>query len=337
MKMLNCIQFISFVITKPVKMPGKEMAKYIEDGSYDRRLECEGQSKAIRRNAKYSAGKVIRFSTTEDVLDIYVKYRKKALFKNMDVEAVSNLDIFVVDSGKYTYCGSLGTLGKFNMIAHGTIQLRSGSNKRREIAIFLPSYSQIYEVRINVNSEIVPTQCNRKKLVVYGSSISQGCAASSTSKSYISLVAIENDLDVINMAFSEGANGEDSIINELAASHADYYVIEYDHNASADRLEHTHRKVYEKVREKNPESKIIILTRISGGISISDDESGRREETIEKTYKYGVEHGDDRLSLIDLYKLTYEEKRKLLKDDRHPNDLGMRYIADRINRLLRDV
>ena len=331
---LKCLQSIFFLFDCLIPVQGVEMRSFIFDDSYSRKKYAKNVSRAVNKSACYSAGKIVRFSTDGEMISVSVKYKKRAILSNMDGNATSSLDVYSVGN-IYNYLGSICPNNRIKMRATATFELKTANKSiTNEIAIFLPGFAEIGELKINVKGNIYKSQKKRKRISIYGSSISQGCSASRVSFSYGSIVAITNDADLINMGFSEGAKGESDIIREFSNCKADYYIIEYDHNADIERLKTTHRKVYECVRANNPDSVIILISRISGGVSITQEESKVRQKIIQKTLEYGISKGDKNLYLIDGYVLTDEGNKKYLKDDRHPNDLGMQYIANKINEII---
>ncbi len=72
------------------------------------------------------------------------------------------------------------------------------------------------------------------------------------------------------------------------------------------------------------------MARISNGLSISLEEGNKRKKIIETTIDHAKKNNDVNVFGIFFDGLSQYEKNKMLVDDRHPNDYGMRYIANKI-------
>ncbi|SCY42619.1 SGNH/GDSL hydrolase family protein [Butyrivibrio sp. INlla14] len=310
--------------------------KYLAlENSYERELGdyTPNANKKISKNKQYPAGKILRFIFEGNYFDIAVIYSKRCFIKNMSPKATSALSIFRVDKGKYEKLAEIAPKNPHGLFIQKRVPIDSADPN--EIAIFLPSYAKIDRISLVAPKEIKKVSIHRKNILFYGSSITQGCAASATSSSYVSKIAIAMDLNVLNFGFSEGARGERELAEFLALKHADYYVIEYDHNSDEKELTERHLEFYKTIRKENPETPIIIISRLSYGISVSESEARRREEIIKRTIGYGREMGDKALFYINAGSSSIDERRKLLADDRHPNDDGMDYLARQVISILR--
>lgn len=282
-------------------------------------------SGSLKKNAFFNAGKVIAFSTNSKVIEIYVQYSKIAVLSNMSIHSASAIDIIAYSDDKRE---------SFTMSASSPIQLRI--HKRAElwedqknIKIYLPGYARLCRISIGIekSANIYNEKSQLKPITFYGSSITQGCSASTPIHSYPHLVADYFNYPLKNFGFSESAKGENNVINYIASIPSALFVIEYDHNADVDLLKRNHYDVYKVIREKNPKTPIIFLSRFSGGLSISLEEEDERIMIIKSTIEKAKLEGDTRVFFIS-GKAVIPEKDKYFVDDRHPNNLGMKTIAN---------
>lgn len=284
-------------------------------------------SVSLRKNAVFSSGKILSFITDSNYLEIYVLYSKIALLSNMSVQIASATDVIIAGEND-TVVKTIYATSPLKMTAHERFKI---TGDRNTIKIYLPGYATVSKIFIGIesNSNIWANEEHRNPIVFYGSSITQGCCASSPSKSYASLVAEHFQYPLLNFGFSESAKGELSVISYIASHSASLFVIEYDHNADLSLLQSNHYEVYRTIREKNPTTPIILLSRFSGGLSITLEEEDKRISVIKKTLARANSEGDYKIYFIS-GKNAILKKDEYFVDDRHPNDRGMRSIADRI-------
>lgn len=302
-------------------------------GGFERipQSKLEGLSCGVCENARYSAGKTITFSTDANFIDLLVTYERQDLFNNMDVRMSSGLDVYgVLAEGGLEWLCCLAPKSTSRLWAEGRIE---HGNRFSSLLIVLPSYAAIEEIMLRVEKKFSVTieeKTSNVDILFYGSSITQGCAASRSGLNYVNQVALKLGCRIANYGFSSSAKGEEEIAQLIAHEHASVYVIEYDHNATVDELKKTHQRFYEIVRAENPSSFIIFLSRISAGISISQDEYEERDKIIRETVDYAARQGDGNVCYIPGDKIAPTNERSLFVDDRHPNDRGMSLIADQI-------
>ena len=286
--------------------------------------------KGIQKNAEFMAGYVRHITPQKDSVELIVTYKKRRNLMNMTAMGTSGVDVYSICDEKYIWRACVTPKSKNGMYAKLTI---NGIKAREVVALFMPSFAQIDHIFVK-KTEATPLdiqESSKRTMVVYGSSITQGCAGSRPGLNYVNILQNQYGYLVRNYGFSESAKGEKNVIEYIAKENADIYVLEYDHNATVLELEKTHEQVYKTIRENNVDAYIILITRISGGISISDEEESRRYQIVYRTYKNACEKGDMRIGLIRGKNLVLGDPWGYLADDRHPNDIGMKAIARSIH------
>lgn len=329
----NLFQINNYIIacTKAIKLTKEGYTDLLLQVPHTRIPEklIKNCSKGLRKNNYFLPGTICYFTVHNKDIKIIVIYKKRCILKNMSPHATSAIDIYKVKGREYTWINSFSPDKPNSMIMK--IDLR-GLKDGEVIGILLPGYAQIEHIYINKADGMVIHNYDNDFMTVsiYGSSITQGCAASRPSLSYANLLMIEHGYKVYNYGFSESAKGEVDVIKYIAGSHSDVFILEYDHNASVEELKETHKRTYQIIREENPNSYIVLLSRISGGLSISYEEEEERFQVIQKTLQYALLNGDNNLSYLRGRDLSNNNVKSFLADDRHPNDNGMRIIADAI-------
>lgn len=328
---IKLIQKLRYVIGKiqvlRYKLNTINLMQFFEEGNCRIPLSRVNHfSRGIRVNNKFPAGKRIEFSTDADILNIKVLYRTRRILRHMSSTGTSGIDIYVRKNESFSWKRCLAPENDLQMYIQDSIFLGPGE---KVIRIFYPPFASIDSVLIRKSDFNLLMGENRKRIVVYGSSISQGCAASRPSLSYTNLLSILTDCDVLNFGFSESAKGEKKVIEYISSCNAEIIILEYDQNASLEELRKTHKNVYDTIRE-NSDSWIIFMTRLSGEFSIPIGEDTERVSIINETYNYAKKKKDQKIVLINSENIFEEEKSFYFTDGIHPNDLGMKVISQKL-------
>ncbi|WKY43078.1 SGNH/GDSL hydrolase family protein [Eubacteriaceae bacterium ES2] len=333
------VQISSFIWNKKIKIPTENLSStYFQlngDSTFSGFLRLpKGTanmfSKGLNVNSRYSAGLKLCFKTNATRVTFRVLFRKRAILNHMSLKAISGIDVYVKYDKELIWLECFSSESSYSMIAKSVINLFEGE---KVIEIFLPPFAQVESFEVGIDNNFSFEQIyssNEKVVLIYGSSITQGCAASRPSLSYTNLISRKTEMKVINMGFSESAKGEERIINYLSEIQPTVFVMEYDHNATLKELDKTHKKAYTIFRNSNPNCLIIMLTRLSGGLSIDSDEEEERIKIIRKTYECAINNNDNNIEIIYGNKLINCNKEDFFVDDRHPNDRGMFEIANAI-------
>lgn len=208
--------------------------------------------------------------------------------------------------------------------------------EEREITINFPLYSNVKELYIGLQENSTLKEAkpykNKKPIVYYGSSITQGGCASRPGMSYEAIVSRTFDYDYINLGFSGNAKAEDEIIEYIKNLDMEIFVYDYDHNApSVEHLMNTHEKMFKAIREKHPLMPIIMMSRPKHFLT---DEEKIRRSIIEKTYLNAVSAGDKNVYFIDGEALTELCKDSGTVDNCHPTDFGFASMAKALTKVL---
>lgn len=201
------------------------------------------------------------------------------------------------------------------------------SSEKALIEIYFPLYGGVSELYIGVEPgsviEPAPPYKYKKPLLFYGSSVTQGGCVSRPGNDYISIIARRLDSDYINLGFSGNGNAEAEMVDYITSVDASLYAFDYNLYAKhKDRVLPSHFSIYERIREKHPQSAILLYDKPGSVEPV-------REATIRQTYVKALEAGDARVGYIPSRQLFGESERdSCLIDRNHPNDLGAMRMAD---------
>ena len=113
------------------------------------------------------------------------------------------------------------------------------------------------------------------------------------------------------------------------------FVLDYDHNSpTPEHLQATHSRMFERIREANPDLPIIIMARPK--YSLTQDDM-RRLEIIRATYQSARDKGDE-----NVYLLSGPELMELVGDNgtvdgNHPTDSGFFSMAKALEKVFDQI
>lgn len=213
------------------------------------------------------------------------------------------------------------------------------TNQLEDVTIYLPRNEVIEDVEILIEDDasiLAPTPYTHGPVLFYGSSITEGGCCTKVTNSYVTLLSDRLDFDFYNFGFSGNAKGELEIADYINTIEKTIFVYDYDHNApDLEHLRATHEPFFKRIRNKNPEMPIIIMSKPD--FEYGEDNALRRD-IIKQTYNAAVEIGDKNVYFIDGEKFFGENERHLCTVDTcHPNDLGFYRIAEKIEPIISKI
>ena len=195
----------------------------------------------------------------------------------------------------------------------------------REVTVNFPLYHNVYELRLGLKEGArflpIPEEKVGKKVLFYGSSITQGGCASRPGSAFPNLLAHKLGFDLVCLGFSGNAKGEDEMCDYIAEQAPDVFVYDYDHNAPTyEHLEKTHERFFLRFREAHPDTPVIMLS--APNALFNPSWFFPRRDMVKKTYENAVARGDENVYFIDGSTLFGDDWYLCTVDGCHPNDLG---------------
>ena len=277
-----------------------------------------------------TAGGRVRFSTDSEYIAIKAVVPQLNRMPNMALSGSSGFDMYADGAFCKAFIPPLKVKDDFELIHHFP------SRRMRNIEINFPLYNSVGDLFVGVseNAQVAEGAKYRfdKHIVYYNSSITQGGCASRPGNSYQAIISRKLDCNYINFGFSGSARGEDAIVNYMAELDMSVFVCDYDHNApSVEHLEVTHEKLFQRIRERNRDVSVIIVTKPDFDTDI--DDAVKHRNVIYRTYMNAVSAGDKNVYFIDGRSLFSGEYRDCCTvDGCHPNDAGFVRMADVIGK-----
>lgn len=317
---------------------------------YDQNLGCfQRMSHSVAKSINYNievlssttAGARARFETDSAQITLSISYRYLAKMNQMAHSGASGFSLLEETKKGYRFVHLFKPIYSDE---HGYTQsVQLGSKKLRKFVLFFPLYNDyINEILLafDKNSYVGPGNKYDFELPIlyYGSSITQGAAASRPDTAYQAYISKWNNVDFLNLGFSGGAKGEDAMIEYLSNIKSLIFVCDYDYNApDAAHLKNTHYKLYNAYRTKNPSTPIIIMTAPNYSISNKKNYMSRFN-VIKNTFDRAIMQGDKNVYFIDgrnFFKMG--DRDCCTVDGCHPNDLGFYRMAKSLNKIIKQI
>lgn len=280
-----------------------------------------------------TAGGRVRFVTNSRRIAIHAKVDRPDKMPHMAFAGSIGFDLYVSDSYYKTFIPSIDITTEFDNIVY------FDTDEMREITINFPLYCYVCELYIGLDElatvSEAPEYKNKKPIVYYGSSITQGACASRPGTCYQSIISRRFNYDYINLGFSGSAKAEDAMIDYIKGLDMSIFVCDYDHNApTPEYLEATHEKLFKAVRAEHPELPIILMSKPRYKLNETD---ARRLAIIRKTYENALAAGDKNVYLVDNKQLTALCGGEGLVDDTHPTDFGFASMAKAVGDVIEKI
>ena len=284
------------------------------------------------------AGIRITFTTNSRKIGLHAVIRDKCVHYRMTFIGSSCFALTEDIDGKNRFIGNfVGDKTDGVNVCDGELNLEG--EKLRNYVLHLPLYSGVESLELKFEKGSIVKEykkfANKKHILYYGSSITQGGCASRADNSYQELISEWIGCDYTILGFSGNAKAEDPMIEYLKNFDCDIFVCDYDYNApNADYLAATHEKLYKSFRknEKHKDIPVVFLSKPDG---LNDVEAERRFEIIRQTYENAKEKGEN-VYLIDGRTFYPEDIYEHCSvDGCHPTDLGFYFMAKTICKVIK--
>lgn len=297
----------------------------------------------VYRLSKESVGGRVRFATDSEYIAIKVEMIAAGRSSLTPLEASAGFDLYedYPDFGESRFIKSL--LPDYKM-SNGYEQVQEvGERKLRYFTINFPLRSCVKSLYVGIQDDASLTHGakyrNIKPIVVYGSSIVHGTGATRPGLIYTNMLSRRLNMDIFNFGFSGNAKAEDAIVDYIAGLSMSIFVCDYDHNApSVEYLRNTHQRMYDRFREKQPDTPYLIISRPNVATFKGLGDPYERRNVVIDTFRHAKEQGDKNVWYIDGegFFLGRNENDCTI-DSIHPNDLGYSLMADGIECEIRRI
>lgn len=300
--------------------------------------------RTIDRYACYSTGLAVLFST--DSRTIRAKWTTGGANSGSNMAAIGQkgLDLYIRQDGRWVFAG-VGTPSMDNppYDRHECTVVAHMGPGIKECLLYLPLFDKVEILELGVDNEAILEPLEnpfRHKIVVKGSSITHGAAASRPGMTYAARFGRDNGLHCINLGFSGKSKLQKEYARLLAdIKDVDAFVFDTFSNPSADEIYERFDEFVDIVRSAHPQVPMIFL------------QTERREtrnfnkdrEAFEAAKQKAAEEKVRARMKTDrhIYFITSEDflghDHIATADGTHPTDLGFTYMLEAISPKLKKI
>ena len=179
------------------------------------------------------------------------------------------------------------------------------------------------------------------KIVIYGTSITQGGCVSRPGMAYSNIISRNMDVQFVNLGFSGNGRGEPALahlINQISGTR--FIILDYEANAN-ETIMNTLGLFVEILRQEHPLTPILIMSKIryagarsgSSAYQLLMQNRDFQENLVEER----KEKGDMNIYFLDGSTVLGEDYYECTVDGSHPNDLGSYRIANALIPKIADI
>jgi hypothetical protein len=217
----------------------------------------------------------------------------------------------------------------------------------RAITLYFPLYQGVEEVQIGLEPDADISEpakyASSKRVIVYGTSITQGASAARPGMSYTNILSRRIPLEFINLGFSGSGRGEPELamlVSDISGPAC--LVLDYEANCpSPEHMEKTLPEFIRIYRDVHPDVPILVLSKIRYARELFDDALLEKRLRMQRFQRETVERlnrqGDRNIYFYDGSGLLGANFHECTVDGVHPTDLGFMRMADGLTPVLQKL
>ena len=292
--------------------------------------------------ADCTAGGQLCFRTDSKRVAIRVLLSEAEAMYHMPATGRCGFDCYIGAPGQKRYIGT----ARFDQTKLGYEHcfFETDKNEIKNITLNFPLYQGVKDLLIGIDkgSKVLPPvpYKNKKKVIIYGTSITHGGCASRPGMAYTNVLSRRFNLEFINLGFSGNGTGEPEIakiISEIEDPAC--IVLDYEANA-AKAIFTTLYSFINIIRNRYKNVPILVVSRIRFAQETIGKETEMRIERrdFQRTAVVKLKAGGDKnIYFLDGSTLLGKDYDECTVDGVHPTDLGFMRMADGIGPVLRKI
>ncbi len=297
---------------------------------------------AVKYLSTHAAGLVIAFKTNAKSIDARWRVKEPIRFSNnMTQIGKRGLDLYIERNNQWIFAGA-GRPDDSAMSTHRIVGNMADGEK--ECLLYLPLYDELVSLEIGVpeGSTIHPLEVPWKgKVVIYGSSITQGASASRPGMAYPAILERHLGYEFVNLGFSGNGKMEESVSHMVAdVQDVDLFVLDCAPNPTPQEIAERTENFVKQIRKQHPNVPILMIESVvrEGG---NFNEVVRKRVTDQNknfrdAYNRLVKDGMKKLYIIHGDDLLGHDPEATV-DGTHPNDLGFDRMLKLIEPKIREI
>jgi hypothetical protein len=239
---------------------------HVKYGRIPESLKGEMRPELIRLGAN-SSGIAVRFSTNSKAIAARWKVTQNVSLNHMPATGVKGLDLYAFDGKGWKYAGTARPSGVENF----SVFIKNMNGEKREYIAYFPLYDGVELVEIGVmpeaeigipQSSLLTKRAEKKPVVIYGTSITQGGCASRPGMAYPAILGRMMDRETINLGFSGNGRMDFPMAKAINLIDAHAVVLDCLPNTNAQIVRDSAYNFIKLVAEKNPARKVYMVENV---------------------------------------------------------------------------
>lgn len=300
---------------------------------------------AVDQLANCTAGGQIRFETNAASLTVKVKLSGTANMYHMTATGQCGFDCYIGAPGEQLYYST--TVYDHTQAEYEAVIFKDMALESRIITLNFPLYQGVEEVWIGLEREAKiappPAYEHSGKIIVYGTSITQGGCAARPGMAYTNILSRRINREFLNLGFSGNGKGEPELAHILSdIPDPACLILDYEANCvSTELLQVTLPEFISIYRKKHPLTPILVISRIIYAKDkfhdqMAQDRAERKQFQL-RTVEQRRELGDANIFFYDGSQLLGEDAYECTVDGVHPTDLGFLRMANGLAPVLQKI
>ena len=286
-------------------LEGSDIPESLKENMYDR---LPASYKEIVREpvwnlSKNSTGLSIRFLSNSSVITAKWELLNNLSMDHMPDTGIKGIDLYYKNNNEWQYINTgrpAGFKNEYRLVDNM-------SNEVREYKIFLPLYDGLKKIEIGIdNSSFIrkPEINEKKPIIFYGTSITQGACASRPGMAHTNIISRKLDRNVVNFGFDGNGRMEQSISELISESNPAFYVIECMPNMyPPDLVTSNTIPLVDSIRSKNPDTTIILVDLFTSPLTVLDNNmnklSKEMNNSLRTEYEKMIDNGYDNIIYLE--------------------------------------
>ena len=300
---------------------------------------------AVWSHGLQTAGLSIQFRSMSPTIE--VRYTTGSGIRQMQhwqFTGCGGLDLYATDKhGAMRWCPGRFTQGDTIRAVFDKLDYKDANGRYGyQFELFLPMFVEVKSLEIGVPEgqklTFLPVSLEAP-IVFYGTSIAHGGCASRPGMAWINMVRREMQHPLVSLGFSGSGKLEASVFKALSEIRAKAFVIDCMPNMTG--RDDIAALVIDGVKTLRKQSRVPILLVEHAGYPGESTSNWRRESYEQTNVQLRAAYDELQASGVsELYYLAHDQFFLAMDetvDGTHPNDLGMRHLADVYEKKLREV
>ena len=290
--------------------------------------------------SKHSSGLSIRFLSNSSVITAKWEVLNNLSMDHMPDTGIKGVDLYFKNNDEWQYINTgvpVGFNNEYKLV-------ENMDNELREYKVFLPLYDGIKNIEIGVDSLSYvkkPMSNEKKPIVFYGTSITQGACASRPGMAHTNIISRKLDRNVINFGFSGNGRMEKSIAKLISESNPAFYVIECMPNMyPPDLITSNTIPLVDIIREKHPDTPIVLVDLFTSPLTALDNNMTKltREmnNSLKNEYDKMINNGYNNIIYLETQSALGKDFEGTV-DAVHFTDLGFMRYSDFLIRKFKEL